>query len=343
MIPSKLPALVQRRHALRRRIYKLRELQAVYMPAALPVLAEDDRSQCNVEDIESVRLGLPSDISAAHRSRVCPLQVQQAESRLREAQCRDSLKDLRSKLHTIAHLFAYKARHVRHQNANTRVRADIATHERRKDRTVERYRRARGALLALTKGGQWERELRELKDEDIRHLSEDDPTRKRKRDDGTGEGTRKISWIWQGADRDDDSTDSLRVEWAQLRARAHRWGEETKQLPEEMRRVLVTLDFEEWRWIVRARARQVEDPHLQEGLIAYALGQARIRRDMRATFREVCIKDALLANGGTGEEWRPVDGLEINSLEVPEETEEYRNLSYMYMLDSEATDRMGFS
>ena len=35
---SKLPALVQRRHALRRRIAKFRTLQAVYMPAALALL-----------------------------------------------------------------------------------------------------------------------------------------------------------------------------------------------------------------------------------------------------------------------------------------------------------------
>ena len=63
MTASKLPALLQRRHALRRRILKFRQLQAAHMPSALAVLSEDAKARTDVEEVENVRLGLPSDFS----------------------------------------------------------------------------------------------------------------------------------------------------------------------------------------------------------------------------------------------------------------------------------------
>ena len=113
-----------------------------------------------------------------------------------------------------------------------------------------------------------------------------------------------------------------------------RWEEEKKQLPEEMRRVLVTLEYEENRWTQRCSARAVDDPYLREGLIAYALDQARIRREMRATFREVCIADALQVGRALGDEWRHVNGLDVSDL-PDDEAEEYRDIAQMYVLDGE--------
>ena len=344
--PSKLPALVQRRHALRRRIIKFRDLQAVYMPAALAVLSQDPTCRCDVEDVENGRLGLPSGISAVHRSQVCSSAVQQSESRVREPQARDALQDLRRQFHTIAHLLSYKQREARHQGANTRARAEIAKHEKRKERAVERYRRARSALLALRGSGNWERELRELRDDDIRHLQEDDEkTKKKKRKRGeVAEGTRTISWIWRGADGDGDAgaTESLRIEWATSRARTARWREETKYGPEEMRRFLETLAYEEQVWYARATKREVDDIHLREGLVAYALDQARIRRNIRATFREVCLDTARDAGGGVGDAWRPVEGFDSSVIELPEVDEEYQDIVQMHALDSEHDALSGY-
>ena len=309
------------------------------MPAALAVLGQDPTSRCDVEDVENVRLGLPSDISALHRSQVCSTVVQQAESRVREPQARDALQSIRRQLHTIAHLMNYKQRHVRHQGASTRARADIGKHDSRKQRAVERYRRARGALLALRGNGHWEHELAVLHDEDVRHLQEDDEktkTKKRKRK-GVAEGTRTISWIWRGADGDgsESATESLRVEWATSRAHSKRWGEETKLVPEEMRRTLATLEFEEQRWYERATKREVEDIHLREGLVAYALDQARIRREIRATFRSVCLNVALEAGGGLGDEWKVVEGFDSSVVHLLEVDEEYEDVVRMHALDSE--------
>ncbi|TFK81526.1 hypothetical protein K466DRAFT_501978 [Polyporus arcularius HHB13444] len=340
---SKLPALVERRHALRRRLVRFRELQAVYMPAALPVLAEDPAARLDVEQVENVRLGLPSDIADSHRSKVCSTRLQEIEARLREAQCRDALQDLRNKLHSLAHLYKYKKLNVRHQGANTRAHADLNKQEERKRRAAERYRRARRAKLSLSGRGPWENELRELLDDDIRHLSDDDPgllSKKRKRDHGRpglGEGRKKISWIWKGADTDGNAgeTDSLRVEWLKSRARWMRWHEETKLLPEEMRRCLATLLYEEQEWIKRATARAVDDPRLREGLVAYALDQAAIRRRMRSTFRTVCLDAAQKAGAGSGAEWELVAGQEVPLHALPEVADDMMDITQMYELDGE--------
>ncbi|KAI0716933.1 hypothetical protein C8Q76DRAFT_616443 [Earliella scabrosa] len=342
---SKLPVIVERRHALRRRLMKFRELQAVYMPAALPILAEDPSARLDIEAVENVRLGLPSDISENHRSKVCATRLQDIEARLREAQCHDALQDLRNKLHTIAHLYKYKKVNVRHQGPNTRARADVSKQEERKDRAAATYRRAHSAKLALSGPGDWMKTLQVLRDEDIRHMTDEDADtikkkRKRKKDTpaGVGEGHRKVSWIWQGADAGGSAgtTDSLRVEWLKMRARAMRWLEETKLLPEEMRRCLATLLFEQTTWEARISTRTVEDPRLQEGLVAYALDQAAIRRTMRSTFRSVCIDAAMkVQTGALSAEWKPVDTESVAPLEVPELDDDYRDIAQMYELDGE--------
>ncbi len=317
------------------------------MPAALPVLAEDPAARLDIEQVEQVRLGLPSDITDTHRSKVCSTRLQEIEARLREAQCRDALQDLRNKLHSLAHLYKYKKTSVRHQGANTRAHASLNKQEDRKLRAAERYRRARRAKLALSGSGTWENELRPLLDDDIRHMSDDDPgllSKKRKRDQGKpglGEGRKKVSWIWKGADADGHAgeTDSLRVEWIKSRARWMRWHEETKLLPEEMRRCLATLLYEEDLWRMRATSREVDDSKLREGLVAYALDQAAIRRRMRGTFRAVCLDAAQKAGTALGAEWTPVEGTDIARDALPEVSEDLRDIAQMYELDGEDMER----
>jgi hypothetical protein len=81
---------------------------------------------------------------------------------------------------------------------------------------------------------------------------------------------------------------ALRVEWAKSRARAMRWSEELRLLEEEMRRVLVFLEWDAGVW--RHRARRVEEEWVglseaqSEGLTAFALRQAWIRDCLRSDF-----------------------------------------------------------
>ena len=338
---SKLPALVQRRHALRRRIAKFRALQAVYMPAALALLSDDDKANLDVEQVEGIRLGLPSDFKAVHRERVCDEKLTHLESRLRTAQCNDALEDLRNKLHGLAHLYQHKKKNVRHQGANTRSRTYISKQEGYKNRAVEKYRHARRALLALVGPGDWELRLQVLHDDDIRHMVDDDPLttqKKRKRKTGPAEGQRVISWIWRGLNTEGDQTltDSFRVEWLKARARPKRWWEETYLCMEEMRRCLATLRHEERIWKGRSTARQVGDPHLQEGLTAYAADQEDIRVRMRDHFRTTCVAAAQSSGYPMGEEWLTNAATTDADLEAQAENDIREDLARMHALDEQA-------
>ncbi|TFK81406.1 hypothetical protein K466DRAFT_502162 [Polyporus arcularius HHB13444] len=331
---SRIAGLFERRTALRRRMQKFRDLQAIYMPRAVALLAEDPSCRTDTELIETVRLGLPSEISPSRRDAVCSCRLQEIEARLRESQCRDALQNIRNKLHTLDHLYLYKKTQVRHQGPNTRARGEITTQDVRKGRAVTKYRLAHRAKFALSGHGDWEKELRVLNDEDVRGIQDDDPEtekkkRKRSRSDKEipAEGRRKISWIWRSSDLDDseDRNDSLKVEWFKSRARTMRWKEEIVLLLEEMRRVLATHSYDEERWRAHAKTCAHQDPAIYEGMVAYALKQARIRRRMRAVFRLVCIDEARSAKGAKWEEceeWRKVEDLEAGVIEEPAEAEE---------------------
>ena len=87
--------------------------------------------------------------------------------------------------------------------------------------------------------------------EDGAGISLDDEDRSKR--DGTGETHRTMSWIWTTKSRtaqDGDETDDiLRSEWAKSRARANRCKEEVLLLKEEMRRVLVFLEWKSKWWL----------------------------------------------------------------------------------------------
>ena len=211
---------------------------------------------------------------------------------------------------------------------------------------MERYRRARRAKLALAGPGSWEDEFKVLLDDDARPLVELEPeslekrSKKRKRNyPEPTEGRRKTSWIWRGADADGDAgeTDSLRVEWLKSRARAMRWYEERQLLPEEMRRCLASLLHDETTWTNRSNVRVVANPHLREGLIAYAHEQASIRRAMRSSLRTTCLLTLVREGAVLGQEWGVVDASSITPAELSQEDEEYDDMARMCAVDEEQT------
>lgn len=81
---------------------------------------------------------------------------------------------------------------------------------------------------------------------------------------------------------------AIRIEWCKARARAHRWKEEVELLVEEQRRVLQFLHWQEDWWLGKEVALgSTNDMSLKEGLAAYALRQAAIRRDLRIHFTKM--------------------------------------------------------
>lgn len=95
---------------------------------------------------------------------------------------------------------------------------------------------------------------------------------------------------------------ALRIEWCKSRARALRWSEEVELLQEEMTRVLRFFSWQADWWEEQTTRLSGLDLQQQEGIKAYAMRQAHIRRTMHAN----CVRlwadtEALLAT------WRRFD------------------------------------
>ena len=136
------------------------------------------------------------------------------ETELRIGQCRDSLVQLRTKLHAQARLLKHKYINVRHQAPNTRSKDLLNRINTKIDALAIKYRNAFAGLQVLDQcaDSEWREEFLELKSQDVRGLSEaelpDAPTRERAEElqarsllNGgvMPEGSRKVSWIWRGS------------------------------------------------------------------------------------------------------------------------------------------------
>ena len=77
---------------------------------------------------------------------------------------------------------------------------------------------------------------------------------------------------------------ALRIEWCRVRARAFRWTEELILIQEEMRRVLETFQYQADWWKSQIGWRTGLSPETMEGLSAYAIKQASLRRSLRSSF-----------------------------------------------------------
>jgi hypothetical protein len=200
--------LQDKRHALRRRIDRWRDVQRIYMPCVQQLLASTSPSSSNaaptsesspiasshaynVEQPETAQLFLPSSISSSLRATGCAPGLQDKERRLRLAQADDGLHELRRQLRISATLRDYKRVQVggTSQKMNTRMHTLLSRFHDKTMRCSERYNAAREALLKLDPHGDWTRRFKHLDPKtDLRspRRNEDDP----------GESRRELSWIW---------------------------------------------------------------------------------------------------------------------------------------------------
>ena len=298
-----------------RQIRKWRELQLVYMPGVIAIsrLSEGDDDDADCESAESVPLNLPSSLNHEQQERICLQQVAEHERLLRMAQLKDSLIELR---HTrkIRHKLLMN-HHVQvagqGQRASTRSRAVLVTVEDRIAKFVERYRVAYHALLQLDATGDWKETFLELKDADNRGPG------KERDEERASDGTYFRSWIWlpnprapnvvdseageEGAS-EEDVTEVIRVEWTTSFARLERWTEEVELLQEEMRRVVMFLDWKSADWLARADSCRGDLAfEFQSGLSAYARKQAAIYHNLAVSF--VNLWRPTLASYGLEHSW----------------------------------------
>lgn len=142
------------------------------MPGLLQYLADKGRSLTTVWDAnpnpEDVDLWLPSSITTSSRPLVCVDDLPGTESRLRSAQCVSALQQLRQVLRLKTRMVYYKNKSIRGQRDGTRSRAVIDCVHKRAIRLVHKYRDAHGAKKKLDGSGDWQKTLRELRNEDVR-------------------------------------------------------------------------------------------------------------------------------------------------------------------------------
>lgn len=271
---SEAPAVVKdiqdKRIALQRHLRQFRELQAVYMPCSVALLAA--KSGCREGDVETEMLILPSEVAAGLRGSGCTEGFALKEEKFREAQCYDALETIRTMQRTRRSLKAFRRRNLRGQRQTGRAFAAIKRLEGKSSLAAEKYHRARDALLVLRGPGEWEKVLRILKQEDIRALDTEifdiDNARKPSAGVSFGSGSHTLSWIWlmggalEGIGKD-DLDGAIRVEWLKSRARVARWREETVLGMDERTYTLASLEYEALQWERRETARDDLDSTLR--------------------------------------------------------------------------------
>ncbi|KDQ54200.1 hypothetical protein JAAARDRAFT_60933 [Jaapia argillacea MUCL 33604] len=264
--------LQQKRNALHRRIQSWRSVQAVYMPCVTALLLEtsqEDEPQANTSTpvvTEKIPLWLPSALPSRLRSSLPP-SVLENERRLRLGQADDALSEVRRQRRMIVNIHQF--RHLNKANVGQKANTPI-------------YCAAHAALTNIDPNGTWNDQLRVLHLEDVRGPGKDQ--------DGDGkemrEGHRKPSWIWlvqpvrntSDTVSDGDVDEIMRLEWAKTLARAERWEEEVMLLAEEMRHVIVYLEWQaDWWWSQASRRMGMIGEDMLDGLLAYAEKQAVLR------------------------------------------------------------------
>jgi hypothetical protein len=200
------------------------------MPAASLMLSQQEEGRREAEsseaetedmhrgkDVEHEPLWLPSALPENHLKHNCDKNLIAIESRLRRAQCEDTLDKIRSLQRGRLSFISFRNRNIRHQNPNTRAQDTLNRLEDKSNALAVKYRMARVALLKLVGPGDWENQLRELNHGDLttpdgHEISIEDPDHpfgadgrelsKKKRaniEKGLGQGKKVVSWIWTTA------------------------------------------------------------------------------------------------------------------------------------------------
>ena len=272
--------------------------QAVYMPQASAYLPDesdlptsDDASRLDNSKPETWPLFLPSAIPEDNRW-LCHKGVVETERVLRLAQLQDNLVDLRRFRRALRNLRLYFKTNITREGQKTQTKSrtiETGVNNRIK-RAVWRYRTAYRALLDLDPTGDWTNGYHELKDEDNRGPLKEAEER------GTGDGRYTPSWIWAtssamvlpgegSAAEQQEVNETVRYEWMTCRARADRWIEEEELLQEEMRRVIVYLEWKSRAWTEKVGIRAAScTPDIQHGIDAYTRKQANIYHQLAVSF-----------------------------------------------------------
>jgi hypothetical protein len=288
--PKQLADLQEKRNGLVHRIQNWRDVQLVYTPHVASLIPETQVPEANVHSAtvppetlpENIPLYLPSSLPTSIRTLPELREACQLERRLREPHADDALAEVRRQRRVIQGLWHFKRFNVSGtgNKPNTRM-VELYKHFNNKTkRAAEKYRAAWRALRVLDPDGSWSSRLKELKDLDISGPGKDP------NDLSTTTSRYEPSWIWlvpRGTEPSDSEVgmgeefhDSIRLEWANARARMLRWREELLIVQEEMRRVVTYHTWKAAWWRDCGLLRTGGDKTILSGLSGYAHKQAAI-------------------------------------------------------------------
>jgi hypothetical protein len=321
--------VTDRRQVLAEKLKAWLPLRMLYMPGLYQYLLDShetaDISYVDpTSEVEAYKLWLPSSLPSDRRCAAAVEGLPMMEEKLRVAQCHDALRGLQHTLRVKSRMLHFKQQNIRGQRDGIRSRTVIDRVHDRARRFAEKYRAGWRAILQLRGNGEWERQLRVLRDEDIRsyhdparitrgagrrgtveddvtHTDEGDSAENEEEDginlreeqrtkrDGTGQTRKELSWIWTtlqvNIDDDTDKNDDvLRSEWCKSEARVNRAKEQVLKTREEMRRTIAFLDWRANKWDVAKNARTNVDEGLQDGLFAYAARQENLQLSLSRSF-----------------------------------------------------------
>ena len=288
---KQLADLQEKRNGLLRQIQNWREVQLVYTPHVASLLSqvqvpETDMHLATVppETLpENIPLHLPSSLPTSIRTLPELREVGQLERRLREPHADDALAEVRRQRRIIQGLWQFKRLNVSGtgNKPNTQMIGLYRRFDDKTKRAAEKYRVAWRALRVLDPDGPWSSRLKELKDVDISGPGKDP------NDTSTSNSRYEPSWIWlvpratepgstEAGMGEEEFNDSMRVEWANARARMSRWQEELLIVQEEMRRVIAYHMWKAAWWRERSSLRSGGDSTILSGLSGYAHKQAAV-------------------------------------------------------------------
>ncbi|KAJ7500344.1 hypothetical protein B0H11DRAFT_1714858 [Mycena galericulata] len=286
-------AMIERTSKLRRKVFAWIEVQTRFLPGLQNVQELEDEARARVAEtqpipgvsVSDIKLWLPSAIAGADGGTIEDVTINDDvyihEYRLRVGQAEEALHEVRRLLLVRTHLYHLKDTHSRGVRENMRSQDKIAALNDQIRRTAAQYRVARSALEVLgpkVKRKEWAWTLLELKEDDVRGLPQSKAKKPR--------AEREISWIWvaRGVQYDpgDDAAmnEAVRIEWAKVRARCLRWGEEVDLLEEEMGRVGRFFIWRSSWWREQVGRRKLPEGPQLEGETAYALRQAAIQKQL---------------------------------------------------------------
>ena len=237
---------------------------------------------------EKVEIKLPSGLPSASRDVMCVGGLPQLEYRLRFAQATNALHDI-CRLRRLTRIITMKSQsHITNsQKTGTRNCTVFDKTAAQLAQAVSTYHVAWTTIKTLAPNeefGCWRNTLLELKNEDIRGPG---------REESEKSGSRFVqSWIWTTApqtsisSRDPDLDAALRVEWCKAQERVKHYEEEVELVVEEMRRTLVTFEFNAGEWEQRATSPSLSalESTIATGAAAYAYKQADIQRQLVKIF-----------------------------------------------------------